>query len=80
MAFLRRRTSIANSRSQNAADEPYKPRNHGVFKLIGALVPRVLNSIRDTGEDSVPSSVAARRRTSTANSRSAEGYRDRTRC
>ena len=48
MAFLRRRTSIANSRSQNAADEPYKPRNHGVFKLIGALVPRVLNSIRDT--------------------------------
>jgi len=37
VAFLRRRTSIANSRSQNAADRPYKPRNHGVFKPFGAL-------------------------------------------
>jgi len=27
---------VPDSRSQNATDEPYKPRNHGVFKLVGA--------------------------------------------
>ena len=36
--FLRRRTSNANSRSQNGTDGPYKSRNHDVFKPIGALV------------------------------------------
>jgi len=29
-----------DSRSQNAADGPYKPRNHDVFKPYGALVLR----------------------------------------
>jgi len=44
--FSRRRTSSANSRSENATDEPYRPKNHYVFKPIGALGPTFISIAR----------------------------------
>jgi len=37
--------TVPDSRSENATDEPYKPRNHYVFKLVGALVVGILKDI-----------------------------------